>query len=176
VLQRIQPAPASEQFPRGLNTGFRHHPIPVKLGESNEHGRTGQPRARTKRVRPTRLGRSQQNGARPGSSCFRLCFRNDPAQLGPAASDDDPLRLPLGDPVTSASASPPAAVVACRRITRIADLRPCSLSPRCFTCIRRSVRLARRIGNPLATTNRSSLSDRDEQTKGGYVTLQKREQ
>jgi hypothetical protein len=70
-------------------------------------------------------GPCQQNGARSGSGCFRLRFRNDPAQLGPASDAGDGLRFP---PCSSG-----AAASSCRR-ARSARRSPCSLSPRCFTC------------------------------------------
>jgi hypothetical protein len=101
-------------------------PIPIPLQNSCETIRsrkqtnTGREQADHEKHGQAHAQDSQENGARPGSSCFWLR-----------------LHFSLGDPVTSASSPPPAAVVACGRFTRIAHLRPFSLSPRCFTCIRR---------------------------------------
>lgn len=72
----------------------------------------------------------QWNGACAGSACFRLRFRNDPPQLGPASDDEDDLFLPVCGSGVGATSF---------RLTRSARLSSCSLSPRCFTCANFSV-------------------------------------
>jgi hypothetical protein len=71
--------------------------------------RAGRPR----KTQPANAMDSQRNGARLGSSCFWPCFQ-----------------FSLGDLTTAASSPPPVAVVACRWFTRIAHLKPFSLSRR----------------------------------------------